>query len=121
MVALSSCVLLSPLQWSLHVAANGGHSGQEGQFRGLTITLHCALQWVIHIQGGGWCSTNESCQSRSLSRLGSSKREYNNNDTMDLNNIDGCNNNRWCGALMVNDPSINPLAYDWNAAFLYCE
>lgn len=38
---------------------------------------------------------------------------------MDLNKIDGCENNRWCGALMVNDAEINPLAYDWNAVFLY--
>jgi hypothetical protein len=29
---------------------------------------------------------------------------------MDLNKIDGCQNNRWCGALMVNNETINPLA-----------
>lgn len=38
---------------------------------------------------------------------------------MDLGKIQGCENNRWCGALMVNDETINPYAYDWNAVFLY--
>mmetsp|Transcript_6146 Transcript_6146/g.15723 ORF Transcript_6146/g.15723 Transcript_6146/m.15723 type:complete len:387 (+) Transcript_6146:63-1223(+) len=76
-------------------------------------------KWVIHIQGGGWCSTPAECASRAQSRLGSSARKYNNNDTMDLNDIEGCDNNRWCGELMVNDPILNPLAHDWNAAFLY--
>ncbi len=79
-------------------------------------------KWVFHIQGGGWCSDMNSCYSRSLSRLGSSLRKYGNNDTIDLNNIQGCNNNRWCGALMVNNETMNPLAYDWNAVLLmYCD
>jgi len=81
-----------------------------------------ATKWVFHFQGGGWCSTMDDCKKRSQSRLGSSARKYNNNDTMDLNKIDGCQNNRWCGALMVNDERMNPYSYDWNAVLLmYCD
>eukprot|EP01049_Picozoa_sp_SAG25_P001523 SAG25_NODE_68_length_17436_cov_79.923055_22_plen_110_part_00 len=36
----------------------------------------------------------------------------------DLNTVHGCQNNRWCGALMVNDPAMNPYAHDWNAVLL---
>lgn len=79
-------------------------------------------KWVMHIQGGGWCDDMKSCYSRSQSRLGSSLKKYNNNETMDWNNIEGCDNNRWCGALMVNDRTVNPYSYDWNAVlFMYCD
>ena len=31
-------------------------------------------------------------------------------------------NNKGCGALMLDDPAINPFAYDWNAVFVrYCD
>lgn len=76
-------------------------------------------KWVMHIQGGGWCSSPADCLLRSTSRLGSSKLKYNNNATMDLGDIEGCDNNRWCGALMVNDEITNPLSHDWNAVFFY--
>jgi hypothetical protein len=99
----AKCLDGTPAQYYLRSAANKPNS----------------TKWVIHIQGGGWCSSQSSCKSRASSRLGSSSKKYNNNATMDLNKIEGCDNNRWCGALMVNDESINPLAYDWNAAFLY--
>ena len=41
-----------------------------------------ATKWSIHIQGGGWCSSPKTCASRAQSRLGSSAKQYNNNETM---------------------------------------
>ena len=88
-------------------------------------------KFVVHIQGGGWCTQEQAhaslgveanphgCSARAQSRLGSSLAKYGNNATVDLGDVEGCDNNRWCGALMVNDPATNPLAYDWNAVFLY--
>ena len=82
-----------------------------------------ASKWVIHIQGGGWCSTPDSCASRAGTNLGSSAHAKTHEaDVQDLNLVHGCQNNRWCGALMVNDPVTNPLAHDWNAVLLrYCD
>jgi len=81
-----------------------------------------STKWVFHFQGGGWCDDMSACKLRANSRLGSSAKKWNNNETMDLNNIDGCNNNRWCGALMVNDQKMNPYSFDWNAVLLmYCD
>jgi hypothetical protein len=82
-----------------------------------------ADKWVIHIQGGGWCSTPESCASRAQTNLGSSlDSKTHETRVQDLNLVHGCQNNRWCGALMVNDPETNPYAHDWNAVLLrYCD
>ena len=78
-----------------------------------------ASKWVVHIQGGGWCDSLDSCKSRSESNLGSSAHnKTKEQDIQDLNTVHGCENNRWCGALMVNDPAINPVAHDWNAVLL---
>merc|ERR1712216_581386 len=78
-----------------------------------------STKWSIHIQGGGWCSSLAQCKGRSETNLGSSNHSKpHEQDSQDLNKVHGCQNNRWCGALMVNDPSINPEAYDWNAVLL---
>ena len=86
-----------------------------------------ATKWVLHIQGGGWCEEMQTCAARSFSRLGSSALKYQppsvaETGTADLGAIDGCDDNRWCGALMVNNETMNPLAHDWNAVLLiYCD
>eukprot|EP01052_Picozoa_sp_SAG31_P009091 SAG31_NODE_470_length_15239_cov_19.376288_10_plen_406_part_00 len=78
-----------------------------------------ASKFVIHIQGGGWCGSLENCAQRAQTNLGSSDHEKTKEqDTQDLNLVHGCQNNRWCGALMVNDAATNPLAHDWNAVLL---
>jgi hypothetical protein len=41
------------------------------------------------------------------------------NETVDLANVEGCNNSRWCGVLSVPDATVNPLAFDWNFVFIY--
>eukprot|EP01050_Picozoa_sp_SAG11_P002168 SAG11_NODE_105_length_16528_cov_4.337635_13_plen_329_part_00 len=82
-----------------------------------------ASKFVIHIQGGGWCSSTQSCTSRAAGNLGSSDPKKTKENSVqggkqDLMAVHGCQNNRWCGALMVNDPATNPYAHDWNAVLL---
>lgn len=80
-----------------------------------------ATKWVFHLQGGGWCDDEDACVGRTSNYLGTSKTWLTNyTNTSDLSNVD-CDN-KGCGALMLNDPAINPLAHDWNAVFLrYCD
>lgn len=78
-----------------------------------------ATKWSFHIQGGGWCMSLDSCLSRASTRLGSSKPSVSGDAPVrDLDHIEGCNNTRWCGAPMVNDEGVNPLAYDCECVFL---
>ena len=43
-------------------------------------------------------------------------------DTMDFIDIPCCLAARWCGALIVNQPSVNPVAHDWNKVLVhYCD
>jgi hypothetical protein len=59
------------------------------------ISTANASKFVIHIQGGGWCDTLDNCLSRSQTNLGSSNMtKTNENTTMDLNKVHGCENNR---------------------------
>eukprot|EP00755_Sulcionema_specki_P020646 Sspe_Gene.72466::Locus_43272_Transcript_3_3_Confidence_0.714_Length_530::g.72466::m.72466/K19882/NOTUM; O-palmitoleoyl-L-serine hydrolase len=80
-----------------------------------------ATKWYLHFQGGGWCTSIEECSQRASTRLGSSVVP-DNKPEWDFADIPGCNNSRWCGAPMVNDPTVNPLSHDWNAVLLmYCD
>uniref|UniRef100_A0A6B2L8H8 Pectin acetylesterase n=1 Tax=Arcella intermedia TaxID=1963864 RepID=A0A6B2L8H8_9EUKA len=79
-------------------------------------------KWVIHQQGGAWCTSLDDCYNRSLSRLGSSQPKYGWQAIMDFATVPGCQNARWCGGLFLNDPGKNHLTYDWNAVFIvYCD
>ena len=80
-----------------------------------------ASKWVFHLQGGGWCSSNTSCFGRTKKYLGSSKTSITNyTDVSEFGRV-GCDN-RGCGALMLNDPSINEYTSTWNAVFVrYCD
>eukprot|EP00052_Salpingoeca_macrocollata_P000982 m.23224 g.23224 ORF g.23224 m.23224 type:complete len:384 (-) comp11011_c0_seq1:49-1200(-) len=131
----ASAVLPNPAQgfWLTQTEESGARclDGTPGMYylRPSTGGVN-STKWVIHIQGGAWCESLEDCVSRSKSRLGSSLRKFQpcadpregQPCHADLDHIEGCNNTRWCGSLMVNDPDINPLAYDWNAVlFMYCD
>jgi len=65
-------------------------------------------KWFLHYQGGGYCDSLESCYGRSLTNLGSSKAYP---PQLDLG-----------GGYFSNDPTINPLMYNWNMVFFaYCD
>ncbi|XP_059306342.1 pectin acetylesterase 8-like isoform X2 [Lycium ferocissimum] len=63
--------------------------------------------WLLHLEGGGWCSTVSECLSRTNQPIGSSKN-------MPLQGA-------FTGVLS-NDPDMNPVFYDWNRVKVkYCD
>jgi len=86
-------------------------------YLGKTNSSESLNKWVVYFEGGGWCSHNtnaagtgfDSCLARSTTTLGSSSTYA---DTMSFGGSDQVGNN----------PSTNPLMYDWNKAYLkYCD
>ena len=61
-------------------------------------------KFYIHQQGGGWCSSDADCLSRSKGALGSSK------GLKPTENI--------AGGYFDNTPEINPLMWNWTKVFL---
>jgi len=67
-----------------------------------------ANKWEFHHEGGGYCTSLQSCYDRSQTSLGSSN-SY--GATGELPND-----------YLSNDPNVNPLMYNWNKAyFKYCD
>uniref|UniRef100_A0A165ZVE0 Pectin acetylesterase n=2 Tax=Daucus carota subsp. sativus TaxID=79200 RepID=A0A165ZVE0_DAUCS len=63
--------------------------------------------WLLHIEGGGWCNTIASCSYRKTTALGSSKY-------MDLEVK--------FGGILSSDPSENPDFFSWNKVKIrYCD
>lgn len=58
-----------------------------------------ANKWYIHQEGGGWCSSVDACQERSLTNLGSSVHYT---STVSMNY-----------GYFALDPEVNPLMYNW--------
>ncbi|XP_071695734.1 pectin acetylesterase 8-like [Rutidosis leptorrhynchoides] len=64
--------------------------------------------WLVHIQGGGWCNSVEDCQTRTNSQLGSSK----NMKSSDI----------YFTGILSNKQELNPNFYNWNRiAMRYCD
>ncbi|XP_028775468.1 pectin acetylesterase 5-like [Neltuma alba] len=63
--------------------------------------------WLLHIEGGGWCNTMSSCSQRKMTALGSSKY-------MDRQI-------RFSG-ILSSDPAQNPDFFSWNKVKIrYCD
>eukprot|EP00249_Psilotum_nudum_P011127 c22976_g1_i2 orf=121-1446(+) len=63
--------------------------------------------WLVHLEGGGWCSSNESCALRASTRLGSSHYME---SAIFFNGI------------FSNSPMKNPDFYNWNRVKVrYCD
>nr|GMD87808.1 pectin acetylesterase 8-like [Ipomoea batatas] len=90
-----------------HVENDKGADGSppsyyHGKGEGLGIN-----NWVIYLQGGGWCTTVKECQQRSTTHLGSSKNLA---DTVHLGNI------------LRQSSDTNPDFCDWNRVYInYCD
>ncbi|XP_042034970.1 pectin acetylesterase 11-like isoform X2 [Salvia splendens] len=71
-----------------------------------------ANNWIVYIQGGGWCISLEDCHNRSMSSLGSSTRMmavY----PLYPPKMDG---------MLDDNATYNPLFYNWNIFYvLYCD
>lgn len=66
-----------------------------------------ANSWIVHMEGGGVCSTEEECLSRSKTDLGSSK------NWPPTQKGDG---------FLSDNNNTNPGFYNWNVAYLmYCD
>eukprot|EP00118_Oscarella_pearsei_P024870 m.306977 g.306977 ORF g.306977 m.306977 type:complete len:383 (+) comp41795_c0_seq1:77-1225(+) len=66
-----------------------------------------ANNWIIHLEGGGWCYNEEECYGRSKSHLGSSKKYT---ETADFQGF------------LDSDPTLNPKFSNWTVAYVkYCD
>ncbi|KAM0864731.1 hypothetical protein ACQ4PT_043727 [Festuca glaucescens] len=64
--------------------------------------------WLIHLEGGAWCNTVESCSDRRMSMLGSS-------NFMKPIQFAG-------SGILDSDPQLNPDFYNWNRVRVrYCD
>ncbi|XP_024993649.1 pectin acetylesterase 8-like isoform X1 [Cynara cardunculus var. scolymus] len=64
--------------------------------------------WLLHIQGGGWCNSIEDCHTRTYSLYGSSKKMK----SSDYNFT----------GILSNKQDLNPNFYNWNrVAMRYCD
>ncbi|KAL4570385.1 hypothetical protein LXL04_026037 [Taraxacum kok-saghyz] len=64
--------------------------------------------WLVHMQGGGWCNSVEDCQKRTKNLYGSS----NNMKSTDYNFT----------GIMSNKQELNPNFFNWNRVVLrYCD
>lgn len=66
-----------------------------------------ADKWILHLMGGGWCSTTADCYNRSFTIFGSSEKWPESYEMF---------------GFLSSDPTVNPDFYNWNAVFLmYCD
>lgn len=64
-------------------------------------------KWVLHLMGGGWCTTTADCYERSKAIYGSSKKWPESYEFF---------------GILSDDALVNPDFHDWNAVFLmYCD
>ena len=70
-------------------------------------------KWILHMQGGGWCTSTGDCSSRANSSLGSSTSW----PRTGAPTADGGD-----AGILSPDPAVNPLFHDWAVAYLgYCD
>lgn len=73
-------------------------------------------KWMVHFQGGGWCTSLTDCAARSKSDLGSSKTYASDKESI-LASYDG-----GAHGLFSNDSTINPDFHNWNKVYArYCD
>ena len=66
-----------------------------------------AKKWIVHLEGGGWCVSEEDCYNRSKTYLGSS--------TMWPPSIA-------IGGFLSDNVTVNPKFADWNVVYvMYCD
>ncbi|XP_047055022.1 pectin acetylesterase 5-like [Lolium rigidum] len=67
-----------------------------------------ASKWLVHLEGGGWCSTVKDCSNRKMSALGSS-------NFMKPILFGGA-------GILGSDQQLNPDFYNWNKVYVrYCD
>lgn len=67
--------------------------------------------WVIYIQGGGWCSSLAACHDRSRTAWGSSRYQAATWQPSDPTH--------W---FLSDNPAVNPMMHEWNRLYIpYCD
>ena len=79
--------------------------------------------WVIHTQGGGWCTSDNDCAGRAKSALGSSSSWSSTGcDASTRNSAPVCYADGGFSGMISNSSATNPLLYNWNKVFInYCD
>ena len=83
-------------------------------------------KWIVHLEGGGWCTSLNECYGRAQSfqfdSLGSSLGWVSQADCDDSSVwAQPCNSGGHQG-FSSTDPNINPLNYNWNKVYVgYCD
>ncbi|CAO1944110.1 unnamed protein product, partial [Urochloa humidicola] len=102
----------SPERVDLTLVAGAREKGAvclDGSPAGYHLRRGCgsgAHNWLIYLEGGGWCNTTQSCFERKTSRFGSSR-------FMRAVKFSG---------ILSNDHLENPDFYDWNIVVVrYCD
>lgn len=75
-----------------------------------------ASRWLLHWQGGGWCTSLSDCVRRSTTALGSSK-SFSTDKSSILGTYDG-----GAHGIFSSDPAVNPDFWNWNKVYVrYCD
>ena len=69
-------------------------------------------KWIVHLMGGGWCSSLEDCVERTGSLFGTTSPEFWPDSAPAV----------FFGGFLSNLESFNPYFYTWNLVFaIYCD
>ena len=78
--------------------------------------------WIIHTQGGGWCTSDGDCAGRAKSPLGSSAGWASTGCDASTDKLAPvCYADGGFSGMISNSSSVNPQLYNWNKVFInYC-
>ena len=81
-------------------------------------------RWLIHLKGGGWCTTDEECAGwvSNAFQSGSGKQASDSDGQIVFEGHWLPANTSAGEGIMSIDPDINPLFFDWNIVYVwYCD
>lgn len=121
----SSCIIDASAKfemWTLSLLENAADRGAvclDGTASGYYLqegTGGGQNKWMMHFQGGAWCTSLADCVKRSQGPLGSSKSYASDKEDI-LDSFDG-----GAHGLFSDDSLVNPDFYNWNKVYVrYCD
>ena len=105
-------MMLPYSSWTLELlhtaAASKGAVCLDGTAPGYYIERGLPDRWMVHLQGGGWCTSLEDCAERANSALGSSTSYASDRDEV-LSSFDG-----GAHGLFSNSTAVNPDFHNYS-------
>ena len=95
-----------------HAASTRAAVCLDGSPAGYFIERGTTHGWLMHLQGGGWCTSLEECEERARGSLGSSASYATDRDAV-LQLADG-----GVHGLFSNDSDVNPAFHAWTKVML---